>query len=199
MATIEQEHPRYATQVARLWPPQGQWTETDYFNLPDSNQIIELSEGELFIMPPPSFTHQKVVDNYYSELKAFVREHKLGTTAFAPLAIRLWPGKIRQPDIVFFLAANQHRIGEAFSGPPDLAVEVVSPGTRKTDRHDKFYEYAQAGILEYWIVDPDAKTVEVFGLDEGVYTLIVKAGMGEKAHSRLLEGFEIETASVFEE
>jgi Uma2 family endonuclease len=191
------DQPRLATEVAHLWPRQGQWTEADYFKLPDTNRIVELSHGEVFIMPPPSFTHQKVLDNLYSALKAFVNQNNLGVTAFAPLAVRLWPGKIREPDILFYRQAHSERIGELISGPPDLVVEVLSPGTRKTDRHDKFYEYAQANIAEYWIVDPEAESVEVFILDDGVFSLLVKAGLGEKAYSQLLSGFEIACAAVF--
>ncbi len=197
MTTITTNHPRLTTEIAELWPPQGQWTETEYFSLPDTNRIIELSEGEVFLMAPPSFTHQTVLDNLYSALKTFVRQHKLGRTAFAPLAVRLWPGKIREPDILFYANAHQDRIGERVSGVPDLVMEIISTGTRRTDRRDKFNEYAQAGIPEYWIVDPEHETIEVFVLDEGVYNLLVKAARGEKAYSALLSGFEVTCAEVF--
>lgn len=185
--------------VAELWPPQGQWTEADYFRLPETSRQVELSGGEVTIMAPPGFTHQRVLDNLYSRLKEFVRENELGVTAFAPLAVRLWPGKIREPDIVYYAAGHLDRIGEQVSGPPDLAVEVVSPGTRRTDRHDKFSEYAQAGINEYWIVEPGSETVEVYVLDEGVYSLFVKAGpdAASRALSRLLPGFEVAVAVIF--
>jgi Uma2 family endonuclease len=186
------------TDIAELWPRQGQWTETDYFNLPDSSRLVELSEGELSIMPPPSFTHQKILDNLYSILKAFVVEHDLGVTIFAPLAVRLWPGKIREPDILFYTHAHQDRIDEQVSAPPDLAAEIISPGTRKTDRHDKFYEYAQAGITEYWLVAPEAKTVEVFVLSDGAYTLLVKAGIEETVNSHLLPGLKISCKQILQ-
>ena len=196
MTTLTHPYP-LTTDIAELWPRQGQWTETDYFNLPDSSRLVELSEGELSIMPPPSFTHQKILDNLYSLLKAFVVEHDLGVTVFAPLAVRLWPGKIREPDILFYTHAHQDRIDEQVSAPPDLAAEIISPGTRKTDRHDKFYEYAQAGIAEYWLVDPEAKTIEVFVLSDGVYTLLVKAGVGETVNSHLLPGLKISCQQIF--
>jgi Uma2 family endonuclease len=191
------DSPRLTIEVAELWPRQGQWTETDYFNLPDSNRLVELSEGEISIMPPPSFTHQRIVDALHSALKAFVQQHDLGVTAFAPLAVRLWPGKIREPDILFYAHASRSRIGELVSGPPDLAVEVISPGTRRQDRHDKFYEYAQAGIAEYWLVDLEAQSVEVYTLDEGVYTLLVQARAGGTAFSQLLDGFTISGDAIF--
>lgn len=191
------DSPRLTVEVAELWPRQGQWTETDYFNLPDSNRLVELSEGEISIMPPPSFTHQRLVDTLHSALKAFVQQRDLGVTAFAPLAVRLWPGKIREPDILFYAQASLSRIGELVSGPPDLAVEVISPGTRRLDRHDKFYEYAQAGIAEYWLVDPETQSVEVYALDDGVYTLLVQARAGGTAFSQLLDGFAISGDALF--
>lgn len=197
MTVLAPNQPRFATEIAQLWPAQGEWTETEYFNLPDTNRIIELSEGEIYLMAPPSFTHQNVLDNLYSLLKTFVRKHKLGRTAFAPVAVRLWPGKIREPDILFYANAHLDRIGEMVSGPPDLVMEILSPGTRQTDRQEKYEEYAQAGIVEYWMVDPEEETIEVFVLAEGAYRLLVKAAAGEKAWSALLAGFEVLAEEVF--
>jgi Uma2 family endonuclease len=191
------QSPRWATEVAQLWPPQGQWTETAYFELPDTNRIVELSERELILMRPPSFTHQRVLDNLYALLKTFVQENGLGATAFAPLAVRLWPGKIREPDILFYAAVHRDRIGEWVSGPPDLAMEIISPGTRKTDRQEKFYEYAQAGIAEYWLVDPDGETVEVYALVDGVYELHERGHADGRVTSRLLAGFAVALADIF--
>lgn len=197
MTVIAPDQPRLATEIAQLWPPQGQWTESDYFNLPDTNRLVELSEGEILLMAPPSFTHQIVLDNLHSALKSYVRKHRLGRTAFAPVAVRLWPGKIREPDILFYANAHLDRIGEMVSGPPDLVMEILLPGTRQTDRREKYAEYAQAGIAEYWMVDPEEETIEVFVLAEGAYRLLVKAGAGEKARSALLAGFEVLAEEAF--
>ena len=197
MTTTTTDQLRLTTEIAELWPPQGQWTETEYFNLPDTNRIIELSEGEIFLMAPPGDRHQKVLANLYRAFHFFVTEHDLGVVRFAPLAVRLWPGKIREPDLLFVSHQHGHKIGERYYEPPDLAAEVISPGTRRTDRRDKFSEYAQAGIPEYWIVDPEHETIEVFVLDEGAYTLLVKAARAEKAYSILLSGFEVACAEVF--
>lgn len=197
MGAQTKEEPRWAVEVASLWPPQGQWTEQDYFNLPDSNRLIELSEGEVFILPPPSYEHQHTLGNFYTILTTFVRQNNLGLTVFAPLAVRLWPGKIREPDVMFYSEAHRDRLGGTVSGVPDMVAEVVSPGSRKADRHDKFYEYAQAGIGEYWLIEPEKETVEIFALVDGVYELVVQAGAGQVAQSRLLAGFEVEVTAVF--
>lgn len=192
-----QVSPRLTTQIAELWPRQGEWTEDAYFSLPDTNRIVELSEGE-FVMPPhPTETHQRVLDALYAHMRAFVREHDLGTIRFAPLPVRLWPGKIREPDILFVAHAHANRIAEKSYGPPDLVVEVLSPGTQSVDRGEKFLEYARAGIDEYWLVDPGAQTIEVFVLKAEAFTRLVKAGPGEKAHSRVLGGFDVAVDDVF--
>ncbi len=191
----------FVTEVAQLWPPRGQWTESDYFQLPESNRLIELSEGEITIMPPPSDTHQRLVGNLYRLLYAFVAAHQLGIVRFAPLAVRLWPGKIREPDLLFISHEHADRLGEYVHGPPDLAVEVISPTSRTVDRVTKFGEYAQAGISEYWLVDPAQEVVEVFVLEqsgyEGYYELLVKAMGTEMVRSRVLTGFETTAVSIF--
>lgn len=109
----------------------------------------------------------------------------------------MWAGKIREPDLSFVSHQHAHKIGERYYEPPDLVAEVISPGTWRTDRRDKFSEFAQAGIPEYWIVDPEHETVEVFVLDEGVYRLLVKATREESADSALLPGFDVACEELF--
>lgn len=184
-------------EVAELYPPQGQWTEEDFFALPDRNRIVELSEGRLVVPPHPTYTHQTALQNLFLALHALIERHKLGVVRFAPLPVRLWAGKIREPDIFFIAREHVGRIGEQVCGVPDLVVEVTSPATRRTDRVEKFAEYAQAGVLEYWIVDPEAQTVEVYELKGGAYELIGKWGMGQTAHSVLLVGFTVEVDRIF--
>ena len=183
--------------VAELFPPQGQWTEEDYFALPDSNRLMELSEGRLIMPPHPTFQHQTAVQNLFLKLHAFVTERQLGIVRFAPLPVRLWPGKIREPDIFFIAKEHRDRLRESYCGVPDLVVEVTSPGTRRVDRGEKLYEYAKAGVAEYWIVDPDERTVEVYALRDGVYEPLDKFREGETARSELLPGFEVEVEEVF--
>lgn len=190
---------RRATRVAELFPPQGEWTEEDYFALPDRNRHLELSDGELIMPPHPTNRHQVAVLEFAVRLRQFVLENGLGYVRVAPLPVRLWPGKIREPDIFFIVREHADRIGEQVFGVPDLIVEVTSPSTARLDRLEKFYEYARAGVGEYWIVDPDARTVEVYGLEGGAYVLRGKWGPGEMASSGLLAGFEVKVDEVLSE
>jgi len=188
---------RLAVEVAALYPPQGQWTEADYFHLPDTNRYLELSEGELLMPPHPTRSHQAAVQEFYVRLRAFVEAHNRGEVYIAPLPVRLWPGKIREPDVLFMAREHADRMGEQAFGPPDLVVEVLSPHTRYTDRMEKSTEYARAGIPEYWILDPEARTAEVFVLQAGAYELLGKWRSGEIAQSALLQGFQVAVDGLF--
>lgn len=196
------EHPagdelELTVEVTELFPPQGQWTEADYFALPDTNRFVELSEGRLIMPPHPTYSHQSASGQLYLALRSFVDERNLGVVRYSPLPVRLWPDKIREPDILYVSHEHADRIGEQYCGPPDLAVEIISPSTELTDRRDKFNEYAQAGVQEYWLVDPQDRTVEVFTLLEGTYRLLGKWGSGEVAKSALLAGFEAAVDKIF--
>lgn len=185
----------HAPAIAELFPPQGQWTERDYFALPDTNRYMELSEGRLIMPPHPTRSHQVAVEELYVRLRTFVQERSLGEVHVAPLPVRLWPGKIREPDIFFISKEHLDRIGEQACGVPDLVVEVLSPATRETDRGEKFFEYAKAGVREYWLVDPEKRSIEVYTLRGQVYEPFVLSG--EKACAKLLEGFCVSLEEVF--
>lgn len=176
--------------VAELYPPQGEWSEEDYFNLPDTNRYIELSEGRLFMPPHPTYKHQRALLELYTRLRTFTEDKARGQVLVAPLPVRLWPGKIREPDIFFIAKEHSDRIGEQVCGVPDLVVEVTSRSTRQVDRVGKLAEYAKAGVSEYWLADPEQGAIEVYILKEGAYTLLGKYGSGEVARSQLLPGFQ---------
>ncbi len=182
--------------VAQLFPPQGQWTEADYFALPETNRYVELSEGKIVMPPHPTNRHQVAVFEIAVRLRAFAKQYDLGEVRIAPLPVRLWPGKIREPDVFFYLKAHTDRIGEQVCGVPDLVVEVLSPSTERVDRMEKFQEYAQAGVQEYWIVDPDACTVEVYVLRNGIYRPLGRWNRDEEARSELLSGFRVRVGDV---
>lgn len=184
--------------VAKLFPPQGQWTENDYFALPDTNRYVELSEGRLIMPPHPTYSHQEALKRLFLRLHTFVEKNGLGTVEIAPLPVRLWPGKIREPDILFVANEHQDRIGEKVFGVPDLVVEVISPATHEVDRGEKFFEYAQAGVREYWLVDPKKHTVEVYVLQGRAYEPLGKFGSGERARSEIIPGFEVEVDELFQ-
>jgi Uma2 family endonuclease len=183
--------------IAELYPPQGEWTETYYFALPDTNRYVELSEGRLIMPPHPTDSHQFALQSLFLKLHEFVRSHRLGTVRIAPLPVRLWTGKIREPDILFVSREQSDRIDEKVYGVPDLVVEVVSSGTEQIDRGEKLFEYAKAGVEEYWLVDPQKRKIEVYSLKHGAYELNETYRPAGEACSKLLHGFKVKVDEIF--
>jgi Uma2 family endonuclease len=165
--------------------------------LPESNLPVELWDGELVMSPAPSFKHQEIVDRFHDVLKAWVRKHRLGKTAIAPLDMVLTPTRATQPDVVFISNERLGIIQEQLRGAADLVAEVISPESRRRDRIDKRDLYEQHGVREYWLIDPEAGTVEVLHLESGAYKLAGRWRPGELAPSRLLKGFEVPVDSLF--
>ncbi|MBC8449183.1 MAG: Uma2 family endonuclease [Chloroflexi bacterium] len=184
------------------WPPeQGQWTYEDWLRLPDDGFHYEVLDGVLYMVPPPSVRHQLASHNLGVALGVFVRQHQLGTVLSAPCGVRL-PGQPIpvQPDIFFVHADRRQIIGEEYvEGAPDLVVEILSPSNWLYDRKEKFFAYQSAGVREYWIVDPRARTIEIFTLEAGTYTLQGKFESGERVSSQAVAGFEMTVDEVFAE
>ena len=200
--TITSSHPvsqrgEPAWEIAMLFPSQGSWTEDDYLSL-DTNRQVELSDGCLEVLPTSTILHQLMVKMLCTLLDSFVAAHASGTVLFASLPVRLWPGKFREPDIVYLGPGR----GIDLRGQPqgaDLVMEVVSEGTenRERDLEIKRREYAQAGIAEYWIVDPQEQRITVLTLDGQSYRVHGTFGSGTLATSVLLPGFSVAVEAVF--
>ena len=167
--------------------------------LPESNLPTELWDGELVISPAPSFLHQLKVDRFHDLLKTWVRRHRLGETALAPIDMVLTTRRATQPDVVFISNERLGIIKERIVGAADLVAEVISPGSRRRDRIDKRDLYEQHGVREYWLIDPEARTVEVLYLESGTYQLAGRWHPGERARSRLLKGFAVPVSPLFGE
>ncbi len=180
------------------WPPQGQWTYEDYCRLPEDGWIYEIITGELFMSPVPLTRHQRCKVRLVYAMFDFVQEHDAGEVLDAPIDVLL-PGLTTpvQPDIVFVAKANADIVKEErIEGVPDLMVEVLSPWNWIVDRHKKFAVYAKAGVREYWIVDPKARSIELFVLKEGAFELVGKYGVGKTVKSRVLKGFAVAVKEV---
>jgi Uma2 family endonuclease len=167
--------------------------------LPESNLPTELWDGELILSAAPSFLHQQIVAGFLESLDNWVTPHRLGKTGHAPLDMVLAPRRATQPDVVFISNERLGIIKERVMGAADLVAEVLSPGSRRRDRIDKRDLYEQHGVREYWLIDPEAKTVEVLHLESGTYQLFGRWHPGERAHSRLLKGLEVPVSALFGE
>jgi Uma2 family endonuclease len=184
------ERPDVPWEVATLLPAQGEWGEQEYLWVAShTNKLVELSDGYIEVLPMPSPKHQKILLFLYRLLFSFVEARSLATLLIAPLSVRLWPGKFREPDLAFIRAEHAEWEEEDCWNGADLVVEVVSPSKPDHDLVTKRQEYAQAGIPEYWIVNPEIETITVLRLEHEAY---VEHGMfrrGETATSALLPDF----------
>jgi Uma2 family endonuclease len=187
-----------AWDVARLFPPQGGWSEEEYLALP-GNHLTEFDHGRIEVLEMPSELHQLLVAYLYRVLLDFVARSDLGVVLFAPFPIRLWEGKIREPDVVFMRREHASRRKERYWEGADLVMEVMSPDDRRRDSEIKRREYAMAGIPEYWLVDPTKQTLTLFALDEGSQSYSTKGviGIGQEAQSVTLPGFTVAIGSLF--
>jgi len=188
-----------AWDIALLYPNQGDWTEEEYLALRTS-RMVELSEGCIEVLPVATLFHQFIVRYLFRLLDEYVRSRRLGEVIFAPSPIRLVPGKLREPD-VFFLTAKRVSSTRRPPAGADLAIEVISEGEENRDRDlvTKRREYAQAGIPEYWIVDPESKSIAVLTLPPNAseYAALGEFGPGTRATSRLLPDFSVDVSAAF--
>jgi len=186
-------------EMTDFYPRQGEWTEEDYLAL-NTNRLIEFTDGVLEFLPMPTLAHQRLVKFLFSLLDEFVTKNRLGEVNFAPLQVRLFEGKKwREPDIVYLNREQVKAADKQYPTGADLVVEVVSGGEedRRRDLEQKPVEYAEAGIKEYWIVDPETKTVKVLTLDGNKYKTHGEFKPGESATSALFTDFSVKVADVF--
>lgn len=186
-------------EIADLFPAQGHWSEGDYLAL-ETNRLVEFSHGYIEVLPVPSIKHQFILLFLYRLLHNFTVSRGLGTVLAAPARVRLWPGKHREPDVFLLLTRSGRRIFEQYVDGADLAMEVVSGGSRDRYRDlvEKRQEYAQAGIPEYWIVDPETDSVTVLYLQGDAYDEHGIFARGETATSRLLPGFTVPVNEILD-
>ena len=183
----------YETQTVQL-PAGGVWTYEDYALLPDDGKRYEVIRGELYMSAAPRPLHQRVITRLSFFLEGFLESSDVGTAFVAPIDVIL-PEKLGdpvQPDIVVIRRESLHIIDELnIQGAPDLVVEVLSPSNPAHDRKLKYDLYAEAGVEEYWIIDPHNRSVEIHVLQEGNFEQLGKCGAGETARSVVLKGFSV--------
>ena len=168
-------------------------TYEDYLAIPDDGRRHEIIDGEYYVSPSPSYKHQDVVAELITQLRSHVRRHGLGHVVGSPCDV-LNEHTIVQPDVLFVSAARGSIISDIVRGAPDLVVEVLSPSNRDYDVHVKYQTYERAGVLEYWIVDPDAASVAVFRRKGNRFAPVPPS---DTLTSPLLAGFQLRVADLF--
>ena len=181
-----------------LLPRQGSWSDEDYLWLTDhSRRLIELTDGRIEELPLPTFTHQAILSLLHVLFRAWVKPRG-GVVVESGLRMRIREGKYREPDLLLILDRADPRNQDRYWLGADLVAEVVSTDDPARDLVDKRADYSEAGIPEYWIVDPAAETITVLALEGDAYVEHGVYARGGVAASALLEGFVADVAEVFD-
>lgn len=180
-----------------LTKPAGTWTYEDLFSLPDDGRRYEIIEGELYEMPSPKSAHALAVINLIALLLPILG--KLGGQLLtAPIDVFFPGANPVQPDILVILPNGSAQIVErGVDGPPDLLIEVLSPSNRTHDMLTKRALYGRAGVREYWLVDREARTIEILALDRDALHLVSTASGSETPVSPLFGSLPVAAADLF--
>jgi Uma2 family endonuclease len=183
-----------AWEAAYFFPPQGRWSEETFLQF-HTNQMAELVNGHLELLPMPNVKHQRILLLLIDWIRSASPN---GLSLFAPLPTKLFPGTIREPDLLYISPENIPAPEVEYPSKVDLAVEIVSDGAeaRKRDYEDKRIDYAKAGIREYWIVDPQDQVVTVLVLEGEQYIEHGKFTCGQTATGKLLPAFAVDVQSI---
>jgi Uma2 family endonuclease len=171
----------------------------------DESERYEIMDGEAFMLAAPDRFHQEISRNLFMQIADFLKG-KPCQAYYAPFAVRLNPAEdlsddiVLQPDIV--VVCDSSKLDKkGCNGAPDLVVEIMSPSTARYDRLVKYQKYQKAGVREYWIVDPETKSVQACSLEQGprgetryVVTMYDDTG---KAPVSVLPGCDIDLKEVF--
>ncbi len=184
-----------------------EFTFEEYLRTPITRNRYAIEDGKVIMSPAPTIDHQFIQGDVYELLKVYVRQNKLGVVLMAPVDViiaRAPKLKTRQPDVLYL---SRERAGvrgpkdlknmQVIEIAPDLVVEVLSPQETSRVQARKMADYAALGVLEIWMIDQEAQTIAVWNLLEGRYTQTAMYQSGEKLHSALLPGFELELHSLF--
>jgi len=173
------------------------FTYKDYLQLPEDKRY-ELIEGEFFMVPSPSYLHQTISKKLFRALDDYVRSNSLGEVLYAPLDVVLSKENLLQPDILLISKERFNIITEKnIQGPPDLVIEILSSATAERDKGLKQKLYAKFGVQEYWLVDPEEKTIEVMTLAEEGFESAAIYKEEATLKSPLLKGISIDVGEIF--
>jgi Uma2 family endonuclease len=174
------------------------FTHADLLVMPNDGKRREIIEGDLYVTPSPSYSHQRTSARIFTAFVRYLDAHPIGEIAYAPLDVILSDYDVLEPDLLFVLNEHHSVFQDWVRGAPDLVVEILSPTTKTIDRGPKLKAYSRYGVPEYWIVDPVARAVELYRLTPTGYQLNRSFSEEESLSSPLLPGFELQVASLFQ-
>jgi Uma2 family endonuclease len=138
-------------------------TYADYALFPDDGLRHEIIGGDHYVTPSPATRHQRISRNLLYLIQSYLETHPIGEIFSAPFDVLLSERDVVVPDLIYLSNERAHFLtAKNLQGPPDLVVEIISPGTRSRDRELKRALYGRVGAQEYWLVDPEQDAVDVY-------------------------------------
>ena len=180
--------------------PSVKFTYEDFVNFPNDGKRHEVIDGEHHVTPSPTTRHQLISMNLTRTFNRYLDRCPVGHVFAAPLDVVFSDLDVVAPDLIYISRERDGILTEQHvRGAPDLVVEVLSPGTRKTDEVTKRKLYERFGVQEYWVVDPELDAVKVYRRVEGAFARVeeLSAEAGSTLTTRLLPGFAVALAEVF--
>jgi Uma2 family endonuclease len=167
-----------------------EWTYAEYARLPDDGNRYEVTDGEVCVTPAPGPRHQRIAAKLFMLLHAYVQKQHVGEMLW-DVDLLFVNGQFLRPDMVFVPTNAQPGVTDrGVESVPGLVVEVLSPHSSKIDRVLKPPRYRDFGVPEYWVVDPHAKSIEAYRLQE--------KGVEPEVHTVVLRWQPDPTASALE-
>jgi len=184
--------------LEEILPRQGEWSDEEYLVLTDHrSRLIEFTDGFVEVLSMPTKKHQMLLKFLFLAFFNYF-ETRGGNVLFAPLRLRIRPGKFREPDLLLLLSHSDPRGQDRFWVGADLALEVVSGDKPERDLVDKRGDFAEARVPEYWIVNPQSETITVLCLSGEVYEEAGTYRRGQSATSVLRPEFSVAVGEVFD-
>ena len=180
--------------------PSVKFTYEDFLNFPNDGKRHEIIDGEHYVTPSPNTKHQAVSSNLHGILWTYLQQHRIGQVFTAPFDVVFSDFDVVEPDLLYI---SRERAGvltdKHVRGAPDLVVEILSPGTRKTDEMTKRRLYERFDVNEYWVVDPELDAIKIYRRVEGAFARVAElsAEAGDTLTPPLLPGFSVSLADVF--
>ena len=173
-------------------PVDTRLTYDDFCLLPDDGKRREIIEGELFVTPSPLTPHQRASARLTIRLGHFVESHKLGEVFAAPFDVVFSDIDVVEPDLLYISNARAHVLtGKNVQGAPDLVVEILSESTARVDRSLKLKLYDKFGVQEYWIIDTDGPSAEIYRRGQAGLDLAARLSAADALTSPMFPGFSV--------
>lgn len=172
-------------------------TYEEFLAWADEDTLAEWVDGDVIMTSPASAQHQRMADFLNHVIDLFVQSRDLGIVLSAPFQMKLENG--REPDLLFVKREHLDRLNPTYlEGPADLVVEIISPESVGRDRGEKFYEYAQGGVPEYWLLDPQRQQAEFYRLEDDYYVLTF-SGYEGRYEALMLPGFWLDVTWLWQD